>query len=247
MGHSMFLIYTKKPTQTSIKSFLKSWAFGLGLLDVTSACLADNSALVENERQSFNRSALLLIEFQNEWLSKDGKLYTLMQTNAQFEASIKNAEKTLTSARQKKIQIIHSGLAFSSDYKELGNAKSGLRAAIPQYKTFIEGTMGSQFSAPFQPQKTDFTVNGRTGSSAFAGSNLDSFLRNNNIDTLYIMGYALHVCVESTFRAASDLGYNVILIEDATSAFTKEQQHYVLNEVIHHFGNKITTDEFIKL
>jgi nicotinamidase-related amidase len=58
------------------------------------------------------------------------------------------------------------------------------------------------------------------------------------------MGYALHVCVESTFRSAHDLGYNVILIADASAAFTKEQQEYVLNEVIHHFGKKITVNEF---
>ena len=92
----------------------------------------------------------------------------------------------------------------------------------------------------------EFVVGGRTGGSAFAGSNLDSYLRNNHIDTLYIMGYALHVCVESTLRSAHDLGYKPILIEDASAAFTPEQRQHVLNEVVHHFGKKITTQEFMR-
>ena len=60
------------------------------------------------------------------------------------------------------------------------------------------------------------------------------------------MGYAVHTCVESTLRIAHDLGYKAILIEDACSAFTAEQRHHVLNEVMHHFGKKITTQEFIE-
>jgi nicotinamidase-related amidase len=61
------------------------------------------------------------------------------------------------------------------------------------------------------------------------------------------MGYALHVCVESTVRAAHDLGYEVIVIEDACSAFNKEQKQYFLESILHHFGSSIKAGDFIKL
>ena len=82
------------------------------------------------------------------------------------------------------------------------------------------------------------------GMSGFSGSNLDSYLRNNQINRIYLAGYALHVCVESTLRDGHDRGYEVILLEDATSAFNSEQRDYVLKNVVHHFGAHISVEEF---
>jgi len=194
---------------------------------------------------TLNNSALILIEFQNEWISAHGKLHHLFTKTANFSESLKNAECVLRECRKCNIPIIHAGLKFSADYKELGKGKHGVRAAIPIHQTFQENTEGSQFAAPFSPKTNEFVVSGRTGASIFAGSNLDHYLRNNQITTLYLMGYALHVCVESTLRAAHDLGYETIIIEDACAAFTQAQKDYVLHEVIHHFGASISTHDFL--
>lgn len=193
------------------------------------------------------QSALLLVEFQKEWLNPEGKLAHLFQDKMQMEESVKNAVRITEAARMAGISIVHSGLSFSENYTELGKATEGLRAAIPKHKTFLCNTHGSEFAEPFVPQKNEFVVAGRTGASVFAGSNLDSYLRNNTITTLYIMGYAMHVCVESTIRAAHDLGYQVVLIADASAAFTAVQKQYVLEEIMHHFGKSISTQEFLKL
>lgn len=195
--------------------------------------------------QQIKQSALLLIEFQNEWLSENGKLQHLFQDRQQFVDSIANAEQALLAAREINFPVIHSGLAFTENYPELGMAKYGIRSAIRQRNTFLG--VGSNFPEPFKPKANEFLVTGRIGSSAFAGSNLDQYLRNNHIGTLYLMGYAMHVCVESTLRAAHDLGYETILIEDASAAFTTEQKQYVINEVVHHFGRSMTTKEFLTI
>jgi nicotinamidase-related amidase len=60
------------------------------------------------------------------------------------------------------------------------------------------------------------------------------------------MGYALHVCVESTLRAAHDIGYQSIIIEDAAAAFNQQQKEYFMDHVIHHFGHSIKSSKFIK-
>lgn len=200
-----------------------------------------------SHHSSINQSdkALLLIEFQQEWLSQRGKLHHLFKDTIQFQNSIKCAEEALNTARNSSMHVIHSGLKFSEGHKELGKATQGLRLAIASHQTFLKNSEGSQFGASFTPHNNEFVVQGRIGSSAFSGSNLDSYLRNNNIRTLFVMGYALHVCVESTMRAAHDLGYEVVIIEDSTAAFTAEQKHYVLNEIVHHFGSSISTRDFI--
>jgi len=194
---------------------------------------------------NIQESALILIEFQNEWLTKNGKLNYLLSDAEQFSISLENAKNIIQSARKTKINIVHSGLSFTNRYKELGEAQYGLRAAIPVHQTFLENTNASQFTLPFNPQENEFIVQGRIGSSAFSASNLDAYLRNNRIKTLFIMGFALHVCVESTLRAAHDLGYESIVIDDASSAFNQEQKQYFLKNTIHHFGSSMKSDDFI--
>lgn len=198
-----------------------------------------------NYKSELAQSGLLLIEFQQEWLSPQGKLHHLFNDKNQYLNSLVCAEKVIMESRDTPIHIIHSGLTFSAKHTELGAAKYGLRAGIASAQTFLRNTFGSEFAAPFKPQDNEFVVSGRTGGSAFSGSNLDGYLRNNQIQTLYLMGYALHVCVESTFRAAHDLGYDVVLIEDAVAAFSADQKRYVLSEVVHHFGKSITSKDYL--
>ncbi len=163
--------------------------------------------------------ALVLIECQNEWLSPKGKLQKLIEDKEMFNHSIANIEKVLKFARKNNMPIAHVGLRFQKGYPELANGKSGLHKVIPLVGTF--------------PQ------------SGFSGSNLDIWLRNNKIEDIYLVGYATHVCVESTLRDAHDKGYNTFLISDATSAFNRMQQDYVLNEIVHHFGEHLPTEKFI--
>lgn len=189
------------------------------------------------------KTALLLIEYQNEWLSPEGKLYALMKDRNQFQQAIQNSQRLIAAARKNHLSIVHVGLSFSPTHPELGQAFYGLRAAIPRVGTFVGH--GATFSPPFKPEAGEFVVSGRTGASAFAGSNLNNYLRNQEIDTIVIAGFALHVCVESTVRQAHDLGYTTILVGDASAAFTTEQRDHVLNDVIHHFGVVSSTDTML--
>lgn len=196
--------------------------------------------------QTKEKSALILIETQNEWMHTEGKLYqALVQDKEMLHNSITNIEKVLDYARKNDIEIIHVGLRFQKGYPELANGKSGLRKAIPNAGTFPIDEFGSQFYEPVKPMDGEFVVTGRVGASGFTGSNLDVYLRNNKIENLYLVGYATHVCVESTLRDAHEKGYNTFLISDATSAFNRMQQDYVLSEVVHHFGKYISTKEFV--
>lgn len=192
-----------------------------------------------------NQSALILIETQNEWMHPDGKLYkALIRDKKMMSTSISNIEKALDYARKNNMEVIHVGLRFQKGYPELANGKSGLRKAIPNAGTFPKSGWGAQFFEPVRPIEQEFVVTGRVGASGFAGSNLDIYLRNNKIENLYLVGYATHVCVESTLREAHDKGYNTFLISDATAAFNQTQQDYVLTEIVHHFGEHLTTYEF---
>ena len=187
-----------------------------------------------------DRTALVLIEFQREWLSEHGKLNVLVEDRGQPAAALEGACRALGAARQAGLRVIHAGLRFEPGHPELGRGGSGLRGAIPRVGTFVGEA--ADFVPPFSPEPGDLVVSGRTGASAFAGSNLDALLRNARIETVLLAGFALHVCVESTLRQAHDLGYRAVLVEDACAAFTASQRDHVLKEVVHHFGHAVRSE-----
>lgn len=63
------------------------------------------------------------------------------------------------------------------------------------------------------------TVLWKHGSSAFHGTGLDTHLRAQGIGELVVAGAVAAFCVTSTVRQASDLGYRVLLPQDALLGF----------------------------
>jgi nicotinamidase-related amidase len=190
------------------------------------------------------KSALVMIEFQQEWLDPSvGKLDKLMQDRAQFSASQRSAKAALEAARSRAVRVIHVPCLFQQGYPEIaGGLRGGLFRAIPQAGTWIGE--GRPFAPGFEPFEGEFVVEGRVGASAFAHSNLELYLRAQGVTDLYLCGYALHVCVESTLRHGHVLGFDVTVLEDACSAFTPEQRKHVLEEVIHHYGHAVNVETF---
>jgi biuret amidohydrolase len=195
------------------------------------------------------RTALVFIEFQQEWIGEQARLRDrLVEDRAPFDAAVENAAQVLDAARTHGWTIAHAGLDLRQDpsYRLFGGGegKLGLRGAIPRAGTWTGE--GARFVPPFTPQPGEFLSSGRSGASVLKNATLDPFLRNNDIDTIVIMGFATHVCVESTLREAHDLGYNVVVVTDASAAFTAEQDRYFQEHVLHHFGAPIRSAELVE-
>ncbi|MFE7859751.1 isochorismatase family protein [Streptomyces sp. NPDC057403] len=71
-------------------------------------------------------------------------------------------------------------------------------------------------------QEGDLEVVKRT-IGGFQGTGLDGLLRERGIRALVFAGIATNLGVESTARAAGDLGYDLIFVEDAMAAFTSAE------------------------
>jgi nicotinamidase-related amidase len=190
-----------------------------------------------------DKTAFVFIEFQNDWIAPDGKINHLMQDRAHFEAAVAGGRRLLAVGRSIGARIAHCGLSYQPGHPELGSDGWGLRGVIPKVTTFTRGSYGAAFAPDFEPGEGEFVVQGRTGGSGFAGSNLDVFLRNSRIRHLVLAGFATNVCVSSTMRAAHDLGYNVTVAEDACACFTREQHDFEIKHVVHHFGHHATVGE----
>jgi nicotinamidase-related amidase len=78
--------------------------------------------------------------------------------------------------------------------------------------------------------------------SAFIGTGLEQYLRETHISALVIAGLTTDHCVSASTRSASDLGFEVILINDATAAF--ERNGY---DGVHYSGEQIHRVNLVSL
>ena len=86
---------------------------------------------------------------------------------------------------------------------------------------FLPDTAGSEINALVAPEANEKVIIKHFPNS-FRETDLLEFLQKNWIKNLVITGMMTDVCVESTTRAAFDLGFNNIIIGDATATRDRE-------------------------
>lgn len=88
-------------------------------------------------------------------------------------------------------------------------------------RALVKGSPEWKLHSRLQPLSKDNIVHKQHG-NAFEDTSLDESLRAKNIKTLVITGLVTHGCVRATCIGALHLGYEVILVKDAHSNYSKQ-------------------------
>lgn len=80
---------------------------------------------------------------------------------------------------------------------------------------------------------------------AFYGTDLELQLRRRGIDTIVLCGISTNIGVESTARNAWEMGFSLVLAEDACSASSAEQHNHSLKFIFPRISRVRSTDEII--
>lgn len=114
-----------------------------------------------------------------------------------------NCSKILAWFREKGWPIFH--VKHNSE-----NSESPLHPSKP----------GNQIKAAVAPLDSEPVVE-KSVNSAFIGTNLKDRLDKQNVRELVVVGLTTEHCVSTTARMATNLGYRVQVVSDATAAFNK--------------------------
>jgi len=164
------------------------------------------------------KTALVLIEFQNDFTSEGGTLHGAVKESMDASGMLVNAAKVLDAARAAGVTVIHSPIQFAAGYHEITSHPYGILKGVVDSSSFVKGTWGAEIVEDVVPQSGDIVLEGKRGLDAFASTNLDFILRSKGIQTVALGGFLTNCCVESTMRSAYERGYEVITLTDCVAA-----------------------------
>jgi len=192
-----------------------------------------------------NETAVVFIEYQNEFTTEGGKLYPATKEVMEKTGMLENSAKLLKVCREKGVTVVHVPIAYEPGHKEISRSSYGILSGIKEGGAFENGTSGAEMYEPMKPIEGELVVKGKSGLCSFHSTNLDFLLRQHDIKNVILGGFLTNCCVESTMRTAYEKGYKVYTLKDCTAA-TSLAAHEATFE--HNFGmfSVPTTSEEIK-
>jgi len=168
-------------------------------------------------------TAVVLIEYQNDFTSEGGALHEAVKPVMQSTGMLGNTAKMVERAREAGALIVHAPITFAPDYHELAPEPYGILKGVVDSKAFRKGEWGAEIVDLLAPQEQDVVIEGKRGLDAFATTNLDFILRARGITTIALGGFLTNCCVESTMRTGYEKGYDVITLSDCVAATSPEE------------------------
>lgn len=140
-----------------------------------------------------SKQALIVIDIQNEYFENGGL------TLSNSVAVSLNAQKVLNHFREKKLPIAHI---------------QHLSANPEVMPLFVEGTNGAEIHENVKPLPGE-AIFKKYYPNSFRDTALLEYLNKNDVTEVVITGMMTQMCVDSTTRAAFDLGFKCTVIGDA--------------------------------
>jgi len=195
-----------------------------------------------------SKTALLMIEFQNEFTSEGGKLHLSVKDVMESQDMLAKCQRLCRTARTCGAKVFHLPITFEkADGSDNPNARLGILKGCQDGQLFRAFTWAADFHPMMTPSPGDVVVKGKRGLDSFPGTDLEARLREHGIETVVIGGLLTNCCVESTMRTAFEKGYNTVTLTDGTACFSAAEQDAATNGTFKMFSTPMKCDDVAAL
>ena len=179
-------------------------------------------------------TALLVMDYQVDTLTR-------FMTAAQSADAIARVPDLIATARDAGMMVIHVVVTFRPGHPEV-SLRNPMFSALKANGMLVAGSEGAAIHlAAAAREEEPIVVMHRI--SPFVGTDLETLLRANGIDTLVLAGVHTSGVVLSTVRQAGDLDYRLIVVRDCCADPDTELHAMLLDMVIAKQAAVVTTSE----
>ena len=198
--------------------------------DVSTEKFATLEAKPEPIRIDTTRTALIVVDMQNDFGAKGGMFDLAGIDISMIQAAVEPTAKVLASARKAGIKIVYMKMALRPDLSDAGGSDSpmlikGLPFRIGEAirapdgsdsRILIRDTWNTDILGELKPQAGDVVIY-KNRYSGFYQTDLEAVLRRWSAKYLIVTGCTTSICVESTIRDAMFRDYSCVLLADCTA------------------------------
>lgn len=172
-------------------------------------------------------TALVLIDFQGDFLLPAGFGASLGNDLSHLERAVAPAANALKLARQHSMKVVHTREGHRPDLSDLpaskkrrGNPVEGKRIGDQggMGRILVDGEEGCAIIPALAPLPGELDLL-KPGKGAFCHTGLEAWLLERKISHLLIAGVTTEVCVQTTMREANDRGFECCLLKDAAASY----------------------------
>ena len=190
-------------------------------------------------------TALLLIEYQNDFTTEGGALHNGVKAVMESTNMLANTQRVAAGARAAGVTVMFAPISFARGYREITSEPYGILKGVVDTNAFVRGSWGAEIVDSLTPQPGDIVIEGKRGLDTFASTNLDFILRSLGIKTLVVAGFLTNCCVESTARTGYERGFSVIGLSDCAATLSEEEQRFAFEKNLPMFARILTHTEFL--
>lgn len=175
------------------------------------------------------RYALLLVDVMKELFDKGGKFHY-----PAISKTVPKIKELLATFRQSKLPVYHI-----FERHRIGKPDKEFDK-LPPHALYecVEDTV----FLPEEIKSSDYLIFKRRF-SAFFGTDLNLSLREEKVDTIVIAGCKTNVCIRATAQDAFQIGFEVIIAEDAVSSNIKRLHRASLEDISRYMGRILKVEE----
>ena len=190
-------------------------------------------------------TALLLIEYQNDFTSEGGALHAGVRPVMESTNMLANTVQAAAKARAAGVTVMFAPISFAEGYGEITPEPYGILKGVVDAHAFVRGSWGAAIADLLSPGSADIIIEGKRGLDTFASTNLDFILRSRGIKTLVVAGFLTNCCVESTARTGYEKGFSVVALSDCAAALSEEEQYFTFEKNLPMFARILTHTQFL--
>ena len=171
------------------------------------------------------RTALLVVDVQMDFAGADGAMARAGADLSGVGPALDRIEALIAAARGAGVTVAFARVVTRDDTDSTALRTLSARRGEPPDALALcrEGEPGSDYHR-VQPLPGDIEATKRLF-NAFHGTRLEADLRARGVDTLVVVGFTTHCCVDATCRDAFHRDFNVFVVSDATDAYAADLHH----------------------
>ena len=189
---------------------------------------------------------LIIVDMQNGFVSDGGSYDKLGMNIENYQKTIPKIKDLINFCRKEKIPIFYTEAIREPNGIDLlinvHNILPRTREERLQNKNIpicVRGTWDAQTIDEIKPTEEDYVILKRRD-SAFQDTELRMWLNTLKINTLIFCGIDTSICVETSLRDGFNIGYDAILISDATASGINRHYDTTIERIRDYYG--IVTD-----